>query len=79
MPVFGLVLTVLQKNNITSDKDGNFTYSIGKVKLGDIIKVELQMNGVYTVSATTTVKKAPLTENDLTVNPILVTDKKSDN
>ncbi|EUJ25285.1 glycoprotein [Listeria cornellensis FSL F6-0969] len=69
-------LNGVTKNNITSDKDGNFTYSIGKVKLGDIIKVELQMNGVYTVSATTTVKKAPLTENDLTVNPILVTDKK---
>ncbi|MBC2324682.1 Ig-like domain-containing protein, partial [Listeria booriae] len=64
------------KTNITSDKDGNFTYNIGRLKLDDVIKVELRVGSVYTVSATTTVKKAPLTENDITINPVVASDKK---
>ncbi|MBC1574017.1 DUF5011 domain-containing protein [Listeria booriae] len=68
-------LNGVTKNNITSDKDGNFTYTLGKVKVGDIIKAELQVNNVYTATATTIVKKEPLTADDLTIDPVFVADK----
>lgn len=68
---------VQQKTIRTSDAEGKYSYSIGKVNEGDVVKVELRVNGAYSNSKEITVTKAPDLSSELTVNPVAASDKKN--
>ncbi|MBC2321736.1 Ig-like domain-containing protein [Listeria booriae] len=61
------------KTVVKSDASGNYSYTIGKLKVGDIIKAELRVNGVYTISKEAKVEQL---QNELTLNPVAASDKK---
>ncbi|MBC1984189.1 Ig-like domain-containing protein [Listeria booriae] len=68
-------LNDVTKSVVTSDDNGNFSYYIGTLVKDDVVKVELSVNGAYSVS-----KEVTVTSDDaakaLTVNPVIAADKK---
>ncbi|WP_088815958.1 MULTISPECIES: Ig-like domain-containing protein [Listeria] len=59
----------------TSDADGNYSYLVGALKVGDVVKVELQESGVYGSSKQVTVTAGDTETKAITIEQMTELDK----
>lgn len=65
----------IAKTIITTDNEGEFAYKNSKLVAGDIVRVEMKIDGVYTSAKEIVVTGS--VDNELTLQPVSTKDKKN--